>query len=64
MTMEEVNILFTGNGLTISDTSVGLTVEFEDDGIQHGFSIPHDKMGDPLVWETAIKSLNTWIDHG
>lgn len=64
MTMEEVNILFTDNGLTISNTSVGLMVEFEDDGIQHGFSIPREYLGEPVTWLAAVTNLCNWMDIG
>lgn len=60
--MEEADILYDANGLTIMDTSVGLVVEFEDeDEIKHGFSIAHGKLGNPTVWQAAILNLNEWI---
>jgi hypothetical protein len=62
--MEQADILYDDHGLTILDTSEGIVVEFADGDIRHGFSISHDKVGDPSVWQSAVDNLVEWTDAG
>lgn len=59
--MEEAVVLYEANGLCIMDTSVGLTVEFSDDDVSHGFTIAHEKLSDPSSWADASKALTEWM---
>lgn len=62
--MQRAEFLYVNHGITILDTAEGLVVEFEDGDIQHGFSIAHDKLSDPTVWQTAVDNLVEWMDAG